>query len=500
MKGISKYYPQNDVIANDRVDFSVRQGEIHALAGENGAGKSTLMKLLFGMENPDEGSITIKGTERQISSPHTAMKLGMAMVFQHFRLLDELTVWENVVLGSEPRKHLLFLDKKKAKTDVQKLISDYGFNLMNDSTAAELTTGQKQLTEILKVLYRKADLLILDEPTSVLTEQEKSELFKLLNVMRSQGKTIILITHKTDEIKQIADRVSIMRKGKSTGTYEIKDTNTEKLSEIMLGREKENTVFVHKNAERKELLSLNQVFFKDRNKHHYPLENISFSLHEGEVLGITEVSGNGMSQLEDLLGGFAFPDKGTLTFRDHDISLKEAGDRRNLGIAYLPTDRLFRGSSVAASIKENYIFPWRRQFTKGFIMNRTAIEAELAADMKKYGIQGQPSSPLGTLSGGNIQKSILARELREDKSLLILCQPTWGIDLKGQQFFYKQIQNLKNQGKAILLLSHDLDEVLALSDRIMVMSRGLITWEKPNNPEMDVNRAVLGKYMLGNRN
>jgi ABC-type uncharacterized transport system ATPase subunit len=496
MENITKTYDLNNLKANDDVSFNVLKGEIHALVGENGAGKSTLMKVLYGIENPDSGKIYINNSEVNISSPIIANKYGIGMVHQHFKLINEFTVAQNVVLGIEPKKGFFLFDNNTAIKAVSEIIEQNNFHISPETKICDLSVGQMQQVEIIKMLYRRADLLILDEPTSVLTEQEIQMLFETLRSLVKQGKTIIIITHKLAEVKNISNRITIMRKGKVVAVKNTEDVDEHEISKMMVGK---SIIF---NFEKKEgfcsdtVLSLKDVSVVKKRQKRPLLNKVSFEASTCEVIGITGVAGNGLTELEDVISGLMHVTSGKIYHNDEDVTELSAMELRNTGLSYVPTDRLNRGASLETSVKENMIITSHHDFmNRSGVFNSDRIENHAKGLIREYLIDSDENAPIGTLSGGNIQKVILARELERVKDFVLFSEPTWGLDVASSEFIYEKILELREQGVAVILISSNIDEILALADTIMVMYRGRIVMKKEVSPEL--TREIIGEYMLG---
>ncbi len=496
MKGITKLYP-NDVLANNDVNFQLEKNEIHAVVGENGAGKTTLMKILYGLEQPDSGTILLNGKEVVIHNPLHANKLGIGMVHQHFKLIPDFTVFENVVLGTEPMRGGIFMDAEKAQAAVRKVMEEHGFNLDPKTKVMRLTVGQMQLVEIIKMLYRKAELLILDEPTSVLTEQEIRKLFETLNNLRKNGKTCVIITHKLGEVKELSDRVTVMRKGHVVAVKNTADVDQAELSRLMVGK---NVLFQF-DREKKEcgrpVLKLCDVVLKQRGQDRPLLDHVNLTVRSCEIVGVAGVSGNGLGELEDVVTGLRKITSGQILHGEEDISRLSSCELRERGLAYVPADRLRRGSSLESSVKENMIVSNHHGFMKAGIFRSKKIQEFAEKLTKSFSIDGTPQVPIGTLSGGNIQKVILARELASNSDLIIFSEPTWGLDVASSEFVYEKILEMRSGGAGILLISSNLDEILGIADTIVVMYRGKIVAKLQNTK--DLTKELIGEYMLGLR-
>lgn len=496
MKNILKVYP-NGVVANDHVSFSIKKGEIHALLGENGAGKSTLMKILYGIEIPEEGEIYLNGEKVNIRSPQDAIQLGIGMVHQHFMLVPSFTVAENIVLGIEPRKNKIFVDKDKAAKLAEEIASKYNFNIDVNQKVENLTVGTKQKVEILKALYRGADILILDEPTAVLTPQETEELFVQLEELKKNGHTIIFISHKLDEIKRICDRLTILRNGRNMGTYDIGDLTTDQISRLMVGRDIVLTFDLKEPKLKKTALKVRNISVIGSNGK-TKVDNVSFDLKEGEILGIAGVEGNGQSELVDVLTGLNKNYGGDYFIYDVDAKNLSIKEMRNLGLSYIPEDRMTVGVAKDMDILTNLFANQydKKEYSNRFFLNRKNMEKRAEQLIKDFSIKASSyKQEVGMLSGGNIQKVVVARELSNEPKIIIANQPTRGIDVGAQEFIREKIVEFRDKGAAIILISADLNEVLELSDRLAVMYKGRFTGMFTNVKE--VTEEELGRYMLG---
>lgn len=496
MKNITKIYG-NGIAANSHVDFSVAKGEIHALMGENGAGKSTLMKILFGIEQPDEGTIELNGKAVKISSPDKALQAGIGMVHQHFKLVPSLTAAENIVLGKEPKKHGL-LDKKGAYAAVKALSERFGFDIDPQETVSNLSVGKKQKVEILKSLYRKVDLLILDEPTAVLTPQETEELFEQLEKLRDEGLTIIFISHKLNEIKQICQRITIMRHGKSVGTYDVEKLTIEEISKLMVGRD--IILKVEKTPAQPAKTQLEVKDVSSRNEAgRQVLNHVSFSLRSGEILGIAGVEGSGQEEIVQLITGMKKQgNSGRILFGDRDLKGARIRDIRRKGMAYIPEDRMTMGAAEHISIRENLISSIydTDQVNSGILIDKKKVKTWVEDAVKDYDIRcGSPGDAVGMLSGGNMQKVVIAREFKTNPEVLVADQPTRGVDVGSIEFIHRKIVEIRDKGCAVLLVSADLNEILELADGIIVMHQGGIAAYFSSTKDLD--EEELGYYMLG---
>ena len=496
MRGIDKIYP-NGIAANQGVDFLVKKGEIHALMGENGAGKSTLMKMLFGMEQPTNGEIFINGEKVALTSPTVAIAHGIGMVHQHFMLVPSLTVAENVVLGMEPRKGKLFVDFSKAIALTEEYSKKFNLEVDPNAKVMDIPVGMTQKVEILKALVRGAKILILDEPTAVLTTQETVELFKELIHLKEQGYTIIFISHKLKEIKEITDRMTILRGGRSMGVYNTADTSEQEISRLMVGRDVILTVQKEQAQPTEPVLQVRDLeFTNDWNRK--MLNKVSFTVRKGEILGIAGVEGNGQKELMDMLFNFNVPNSGTATVNGVSILGLPQQKIRELGVSLVPEDRMLYGIAAGASIEENVISDrsGARRLNTGPMFNMKAIHEEADRLIEEYTVLCKSRSQhVGMLSGGNIQKVVVAREFSNQPVLILADQPTRGIDVGATEFIRRKLVELSRSGIAVLLISADLNEVMELSDSLIVMYGGKIAAYFEDTK--DLNDEIMGEYMLG---
>jgi simple sugar transport system ATP-binding protein len=495
MRDIVKIYP-NGVVANDGVSFSVEQGEIHALVGENGAGKSTLMKVLYALEQRTSGEILLKGEPVNFRSPHDAIHNGVGMVHQNFMLVPSFTIAQNIVLGHEPTRSAL-LDKQEAARVTRDLAEQYGLRVDADAVVDSVNVGMRQRVEILKTLYRGAEILILDEPTAVLTPQETNELFHAVRTLVDQGKTVIFITHKLREVKEISDRVTVMRNGRVMGTLPTTEATREGLARMMVGREVLLTVEkppVQRGAAVLKVDDLSYVSETGRPM----LKGLKFNVYAGEILGIAGVEGNGQTELVEVLTGLKPATTGTARIDSQDILHKEPRNVRLAGVAHIPEDRLTNGLALTASIDENLIVDryFRPPYRKRLVIDYKEVYKQGEALIDEYDIRTPTGKlPVNSLSGGNMQKVIVAREFSSKPALLIAAQPTRGIDVGATEFVRQQLVYKRTEGTAVLLVSADLGEVMSLSDRIIVMYEGQITGVFPHAETLQ--EEELGLYMLG---
>lgn len=493
---ISMQFP--GVLANDDVTLEVRRGEVFALVGENGAGKSTLMNVLYGIHTPTGGSLTIKGKQIQHFSPKNAIDLGVGMVHQHFMLVPAFTVAENIVLSREPRRGGLLYDKKAARKRAEELSQEYGLKVDPDAVVREIGVGLQQRVEILKTLYRGADVLILDEPTAVLTPQETEELFDILRRMvREKGMTVILITHKLGEVVSVSDRVGVMRQGRLVSLEETRNVTERSLAAKMVGRNVLHDPFVKEPHDGQVQVRVEKLSVKD-NRGLPAVRELSLEVHAGEVVGIAAVEGNGQSELIEAVTGMRPMTGGDVEICGTSIHGKTPGQIRKLGLAHIPEDRLATGVNPQGTISENLIMGKHRTFTRlGFHVNKAAVERYAKKIFDCFDVRAAGlGTKVGSLSGGNVQKVVIAREFSFETPVLVISQPTRGVDIGAIEFIHRHIMDKRAQGCAILLCSADLDEVFRLSDRIVTMYEGRITGSF--SPEK-ITKEELGYYMTGAR-
>ncbi|MGA9254481.1 MAG: ABC transporter ATP-binding protein [Roseobacter sp.] len=496
LKGISKAF--GPVQANKDISIRVMPGTIHGIIGENGAGKSTLMSILYGFYKADKGEIFIAGHRTEIPDSQAAISAGIGMVFQHFKLVENFTVLENIILGAEDGG-LLRPSLAKARKTLIELEQEYGLNVDPDATIQDLGVGMQQRVEILKALYRQADILILDEPTGVLTPAEADQLFRILGRLREEGKTIILITHKLREIMEATDTVSVMRRGEMTATVKTSDTSPAELAELMVGRKVLLRVDKKPATPGDVVLDIKNLRVVDDQKVER-LKGINLQVRAGEILGIAGVAGNGQSELLEVLGGYENA-TGTVTLNGETLGLtgKDADgrSRRMRGIGHVPEDRQREGLIMDFAAWENTAFGYHREanYQNGLLMDNTAIREDTAGKMERFDVRPpNPALAAKSFSGGNQQKIVLAREIERNPDLLLVGQPTRGVDIGAIEFIHQQIVALRDQGKAILLVSVELEEILALSDRVAVMFDGVIMGERASD---QTDEKELGLLMAG---
>lgn len=494
---VTKVYG-NGVVANRDVNMAFQKGEIHAIVGENGAGKSTLMKIIFGIEQASSGIVKYKGQEVHFAGSLEAIKAGIGMVHQHFMLIPSFTVADSIILGNEPKKMNAFVDRKYAVQRTQELSDQYKFDLDVRKKISELSVGEKQKVEILKTLYRNAEVIILDEPTSVLTPQETDILFEQLKYFKLMGHTILFISHKLNEVKRISDRISIIRNGVSKGTFPAADISVDDMTKLIVGRElvADYSSLRREVKDKRNVLEVSNVSLAHGTVQ--VLDNVSFSVRRGEILGIAGVQGNGQSELIRYITGLMEKGSGKVVLDGKDITDFNIHDKRKSGLAYIPEDRMEDGTAGPASIIENAVSTYyeRPDLNSGpFMKSRNMLE-ETKKLIDKFSIKTKgPKQKIGSLSGGNIQKVVVAREYNTNPECLIAEQPTHGIDIGSAEFIHKQLIEMRNRGAGILLVSADLNEVINLSDRILVMYEGKIVgyFDRPDK----VDEKELGLYMLG---
>ena len=492
LKNIHKSFGDKKVLKG--VDFDLHKCEVHALLGENGAGKTTLMNILYGMFPQNEGDIYIKGEEIVNNSPKKAIQMGIGMVHQHFMLIEPFTVTENIILGYEGKNNLI-IDRNKAKEEVLNLSKEYGLLIDPDSKVSDISVGQQQRIEILKALYHGADILIFDEPTAVLTPQEINEFIEIVEKLTELGKSVIIITHKLKEIKAMADTCTIIRRGEFIDKVKVKDVSEEELAEKRVGRDVSFNVKKEKIDLGDEIFKIEDLWVKDNRKVD-KVKGLNLSIRKGEILGIAGVDGNGQTELIDAISGMRKAEKGKVTLKGEDITNKNPRNIIDLGMNQIPEDRQKRGLVLEYSIKDNLILEnLDKDFSKNGILDFKKIEKNANDLIEKFDIRpNDMNEKAGSLSGGNQQKVIIAREISNNPDLLIAAQPTRGLDVGAIEFIHQYLVELRNQGKAVLLISFQLDEVMDLSDRICVIYDGKIVGEfdPKETDEFEVGRLMAG--------
>jgi general nucleoside transport system ATP-binding protein len=495
LRGITKQFP--GVLANDHIDFDLRRGEVHALLGENGAGKSTLMNIVYGLYSADSGEIRINGKPVTFSSPHDAIASGIGMVHQHFMLIPVMTVAENIVLANEPTTGGLLLDVAGAERRVRDLAQTFKFAVDPHAKIQDITVGQQQRVEILKALYRNADIVILDEPTAVLTPQEARELFGIIETLKREGIAIIFISHKLNEVLEIADRITVLRRGKTIETIPRSNATEEGLARSMVGRDVLLRVDKSAPSPGEALLDVQGVSVLD-DRELEAVRDVTFKVRGGEIVGIAGVDGNGQTELIDALSGLRKPAAGRILIEGRDLTTANANTHLEAGLGHIPEDRQRRGLVLEFTLAENLVL---HDYDKGpysrlGVLSPRRIFGRAANLLRQYDVRGgTPRSRAATLSGGNQQKVVVAREVARNPRVLIAAQPTRGLDVGAIEFVHKQLVAERDAGRAVLLVSLELDEILSLSDRILVMYEGAIAAEY--GP--DVTEEELGIAMTGGR-
>jgi len=495
MLNIRKEFP--GIVANDNITLQVKKGEIHALLGENGAGKSTLMNVLFGLYQPEQGEIRVEGKKVEINDPNAANRLGIGMVHQHFMLIDTFTVAQNIVLGSEPKKGLK-IDMKKAIREVQELSDRYGLQVDATAKISDISVGMQQRVEILKTLYRGANVVILDEPTAVLTPQEIKELIVILRTLIKEGKSIILITHKLKEIMEVCDRCTVIRKGQGIGTVEVSETNPNELASLMVGREIRFSTEKQPADPKETILSIKGLTVED-SRHVDMVKGLDLDIRAGEIVGIAGVDGNGQTELIEAITGLRKKKAGKVMLKNQDITDMPVRAITESGVGHIPQDRHKLGLVLDFSVGENIVLQtyYQKPYSKGGILSFKRIFDKAKALIDEYDVR-TPShlTKARALSGGNQQKAIIGREIDRNPDLLIAAQPTRGLDVGAIEFIHKRLIEQRDQGKAVLLVSFELDEILNVSDRIAVMFDGkIIAVVDPK----ETNEQELGLLMAGSK-
>lgn len=484
-----------DFKANDDINLTLHQGEILALLGENGAGKSTLMRILSGLLEPTSGEIFVKGKKVEINSPTKAKELGIGMVHQHFMLMESFTVLENIILGHEPTNSIV-LNIRKAREQILKLSEKYGLAIDPDAQISNITVAQQQRVEILKVLYRGADILIFDEPTAVLTPQEITEFIQIIKNLAKEGKSIILITHKLSEIKAVADQVTIIRRGRDVGTFEVANVDDNRLAELMVGHHVNMKLNKKSVKLGREILKVENLKVKNT-RGSFAVKKLSLNIHGGEILGLAGIDGNGQDELVEAITGLRHVNGGKVIINGQNMTNKKVRQITEAGVAHIPADRQKYGLILNLPLAENLVLQtyYKQPYSKHGIINHQVIYEHAEELIKKYDIRTTSAElPASDLSGGNQQKAIIARELDRNSDLIIAFQPTRGLDVGAIEYIHKQLLAERDAGKAVLLVSYELDEIMQLSDRIAVLHDGKISGEV--KPE-DTNDTELGLLMTG---
>lgn len=495
MLNITKEFP--GIKANDNITLRLKKGEIHALLGENGAGKSTLMSVLFGLYQPDQGEIRMNGKPVKINNPNDANDLGIGMVHQHFKLVEIFTVLENIILGVEPNK-LGFLQKKEAREKVMKLSEKYGLKVNPDALIEKISVGMQQRVEILKMLYRDNDILIFDEPTAVLTPQEIDELMEIMRGFAKEGKSILFITHKLNEIMAVADRCTVLCKGRYIGTVSIKDTNKEELSRMMVGRDVSFKVEKKEAKPQNVVLSVKNVTVPSKTHKNNAVKNVSFDVRAGEIVCLAGIDGNGQTEFVSALTGLDRMSNGSISLCGKNITKSSIRNRSKSGMSHIPEDRHKYGLVLDYSLEENMVLQryWEPEFQNHGFIRSDKVRTYAEKLIERFDVRsGQgPITIVRSMSGGNQQKAIIAREIDKQHELLVAVQPTRGLDVGAIEYIHKQLISRRDAGKAVLLVSLELEEVMNVSDRILVMYEGEIVGEL--DPKTTTVQE-LGLYMSG---
>ena len=497
MRGISKRF-DNGVVANDAVDLVLRPGEIHALVGENGAGKSTLMSVLYGLESPNEGEILLNGEVTKFSSPIAASAAGIGMVHQEFKLFPSLSVAENVVFRTEPTTGRLFLNRRAAVARVRQLVEQFDLRVDPKAKASQLSVGILQRVEILKALHRDAQVLILDEPTAVLTPQEVDSLFAVLRELSESGRTIVVVTHKLREVMQFSDRITVLRDGKAVATTATAETSATEIAHHMTGRDVDLDGQYQAGTPGDVALQVAGLTVQN-DEGVTVVKNASFSVRHGEIVGVAGVAGSGQTELLESIAGSGGRATGTVTLDGRDLTDLTTAERRKSGVAYIPEDRRGVGSAVEASVSDNLVMGFHRSrpIKRGWRLDRDAMKTHAESIIKDFGIKvSKPGVEAGTLSGGNLQKVIVGREMSHNAAVLLVDQPTRGVDIGAIENIHARLRSYRDQGHAVLLTSAELSELFALSDRILVMYDGDVIEEFSRE---EATEAAVGLAMTGIR-
>lgn len=495
MRGITKFFPSSNVLASNNVDFEVQSGEIHALVGENGAGKTTLMNILYGLVPQDSGEVFVAGSAVKITHPDDAIRNGIGMVHQHFKLVPSFTIAENIMLGIEPAQ-LGFINREQEAEAVRHLAKEFGLPVDPNLQVGNLSVGMQQRVEILKSLQRDAKILILDEPTAVLTPQEVRELYIIIRRLAQEGRSVILITHKLNEVKEVADRLTVMRRGQVVGKDEVKNVTVKQIANMMVGREVILTVPKEQATPGDVVLDVHNLLVAD-NTGLPAVLGVSFDVRAGEIVGIAGVSGNGQTELVEAISGIRQIDNGRVTLFDQDITVKSVRKRRNAGMAHIPEDRMTMGLNLATNIDENVLVTLydKPEYGQNQFLQFQKVRDLARKLIDKFNIKSaRVGEEIKTLSGGNLQKIVVARELEGDPKLIIANQPTRGVDVGSIEFIHQTLVNARDAGTAILLVSVELDEILALSDRVVVLYEGRVMGILEGT---DIDKETLGLLMAG---
>lgn len=496
MLDIRKEFP--GIVANDNITIQLKKGEIHALLGENGAGKSTLMNVLFGLYQPEKGEIRVNGEKVNITNPNIANELGIGMVHQHFMLVEPFTVTQNIILGKEPKTKTGKINIKKAEKEIQELSDRYGLKVDPTAKISDISVGMQQRVEILKTLYRGAEVLIFDEPTAVLTPQEIHELIGIMRSLIKEGKSIILITHKLKEIMEVCDRCTVIRKGKGIGTVEVAETNVSELASLMVGREISFKTDKAEAQPQEVVLNISDLHVKDTRKVDI-VKGLNLDVRAGEIVGIAGVDGNGQSELIEAITGLRKSESGHIKLKNKDITNKKPRKVTESGIGHIPQDRHKYGLVLDYSIGDNMVLQtyYQKPYSKQTVLNQKAISKKAKELIAEYDVRTPSEHTMArALSGGNQQKAIIGREVDRSPDLLIAAQPTRGLDVGAIEFIHRRLIEERDKGKAVLLVSFELDEIMDVSDRIAVMFDGKIV---ANVKPETTNEQELGLLMAGSQ-
>lgn len=490
MNGITKTFKENGVKAVDSANLTVNYGEIHAIIGENGAGKSTLMHILAGETSPDTGTIFFKNRKVNFYMPSDALKSGIVMLHQNLQLIPELTVLDNIILGSEPSFKFGVINRRKALRQITELCNEFYINIDPDKKVGSLSADERQKTALLSILFHDPGLLIFDEPTTFFSEIKTDNVHKLIRKLKRMGKSIIIITHKIKEAVEIADKITIMRAGLTITHIDSMNTNSNQLSKLMLGKDK-SLPFERKIIQPGKIIlkAQNITYTKDKND----LLKITFEIKEKEILVVTGIRENGLETLELLLSGQLKPTSGNFIYKNRVLKPSRY-NLRNIKAGYIPSDRIKTGTSINSSISDNMLLLKYKAFTKWGLFNTIKIDNYVISLINEYGIKGKPGQIMSTLSGGNIQRVMISREMKENPDLFIFAEPSRGLDIKSKRLIYEKIFKLKDKGSGILIISSDIEEALQIADRLLILYMGKVVASLENN---NIDRAYIGKLMLG---